>query len=141
MSYICFFEGYMKDFKPNWLLFNFVVLVVVIIGCISDGGLATDKDVGQRVDSISNWLLNDKNYADRETYRKVFLKHFDEAIGQKNYGQAKKLLLTYGDMLFSFYAYDSLYHPTLDNFISKYNQELANDTISSGLFYYQANKY
>lgn len=134
----------MKDFKPNWLPLALIVLVVVIIkGCISDGGGATDKDVVQRkqIDSINNWLLNDKNYADKEAYRKVFLKHFDEAIGQKNYDQAKKLLLTYGDMLFSFYAYDSLYHHTLDNFINKYNQELANDTISAGLFYYQANQY
>jgi hypothetical protein len=99
MSYICFFEGDMKKNIPNWLPLAIIVVVLLIVqGCSTDTGLSTSKGVEQQADSIHNWLLDDKNYVNKEQYRKAFLKHFDEAIGQKNMIMQKQYYLVLANL-------------------------------------------
>ncbi|GGD54941.1 hypothetical protein GCM10011514_18910 [Emticicia aquatilis] len=132
----------MKDLRECWLLLLLVAFVISIgQGCSSDGDKTMRKSEIQKSDSIHNWLLNDKNYVNKEQYRKVFMKHFDEAIAKKNYDEAKMLLVDYGDMIFPLHAYDSLYHRTLNNFIDKHNETLLSDSTSATLYYLSANQY
>lgn len=132
----------MKDLREYWLLFLMMALVIFIgQGCSSDDQTIKGESDSQKADSAYNWLLNDENYVNKGQYRKVFTKHFDEAIRQKKYDDAKGLLLAYGDMLFPLRAYDSLYHNTLNNFIEKHSQTLSNDSTSATLYYLNANQY
>ena len=132
----------MKDLRECWLLLLLVAFVIFIgQGCSSDGETTIRKSETQKSDSIHNWLLDDKNYANRVQYQKMFIKHFDEAIEKKNYADAKILLTAYGDMIYPLHAYDSLYHHTLNNFIENHNQTLLSDSTSATLFYLSASQY
>lgn len=115
-----FFEGYMKDLKESWPLFLLVVFIVLLGKVVAATQKTMSKSETQTSDSVSDWLLNDKNYANKEKQRKVFITHFDEAIAKNNYDEAKRD----GDMIFSFFAYDSVYHRTLEKFIEKQNNTL-----------------
>lgn len=132
----------MKDLRECWLLLFLVAFVIFTgQGCRSDGETTIRKSEILESDSIHNWLHDDKNYANRVQYQKVFIKHFDEAIEKKNYDDAKILLTAYGDMIFPLHAYDSLYHFTLNNFIENHNQTLTSDSTSATLFYFSASQY
>lgn len=132
----------MKNLKEYWLLLLLVVSVIFIgQGCDSGGERIMKKSEIQKSDSIQNWLLDDKNYANKAYYRQVFIKYFDDAIEKKDYEQAKIFLVNYGDMLFPLHAYDSLYHRTLNSFIQKHDKILQSDSTSAMLFYFSANQY
>lgn len=132
----------MKDFRDSLLLLLLVVFIIFIEqGCNSDAGKATGRSEVQKSDSIHNWLLDDKNYVNKEQYRKVFKTHFDGAIAKKNYDEAKTLLINYGDILLEIYAYDSVYHYTLGDYINKYSNTLVNDSVSVMIYYDYASQY
>lgn len=56
----------MKDLKESWPLFLLVVFIVLLGKVVAATQKTMSKSETQTSDSGSDWLLNDKNYANKE---------------------------------------------------------------------------